>query len=680
MNRSDLSRRSFVGGAAGGPLGLAALTRQQDAQSLDERWPGFCYDARNTGRAPENTPLADPVGALDRVVSEAGVFASPAVGEERVVVGTRESELVAFDKRTLEVLWRYGADDWVDGSPVLWEGDVLAGSDDGNLYAVDLETGEESWVFDVGEPVWAPPTAGPRSVVVCGNAGRVVALRRDGSVLWDVQLSDPVSAAPAVTEDWVLVPTVEGDLHVFDESGDSLWTFDGGTDFRSAPAVEDERVYIGDMDGSVCALDVAAQSVDWQTSVDGEVYASPTVGSTYLYVGVSRPDASASGALLSLSKEQGIRQTATSLQGQVLTSPAMAGGSVVCGTTTGAVISVDAETGIQQWRYETGGRLRSSPAMTDGRVYIGDDTGGCHVLADEAAVEAFSSPTPSQTPSQTPTARAAVPTREPTLVNRLSSGREIIAGVGLLGILGYVYARRRGDDDSSGRGTTRREGGDERSENAAPSGDDSTENARGADADEGESGDDGGSATAPDGESAARTTTGDGTAETGAGDRPAARHLEQAREAESAFRDERATGSGDGAEPLSDAIMAYLRARKALDEDDDRLPEVEAKIDELRMERREAQEESERLEEFREKLGRAERMFDDGVDSLEAGQSTVARIDFRQARDLYRDVANTAREAEITNLDMSVDGQTFPDVEAVESRAEEANRRYEECL
>jgi eukaryotic-like serine/threonine-protein kinase len=58
-------------------------------------------------------------------------------------------------------------------------------------------------------------------------------------------------------------------------------------------------------------------------------------------------------------------------QGQLISSPAVAGTVVYVGSTGGNMYAVDRETGAEKWKFNAKSRIASSPAVADGVVYFG---------------------------------------------------------------------------------------------------------------------------------------------------------------------------------------------------------------------------------------------------------------------------------------------------------------------
>jgi len=104
-------------------------------------------------------------------------FSSPAVNDRLVLIGSRDKNLHAIDRKTGEGVWTFKTGGRVEGSPILFNDGVVFGSSDGRLYAAELASGSELWSLDLGESLVASPAFGARQLVIGGDKGTVFAVR-----------------------------------------------------------------------------------------------------------------------------------------------------------------------------------------------------------------------------------------------------------------------------------------------------------------------------------------------------------------------------------------------------------------------------------------------------------------------------------------------------------------------
>jgi outer membrane protein assembly factor BamB len=102
-------------------------------------------------------------------------FSSPAVGEGRVVIGSRDGYVHCVDQNTGEKIWDFQTRDEIDSSPVIAGDRVIIGSIDGRLYTVDLKTGKLIWSYEIGAAIIGCPAVAGGFIVIGAEDGRVYA-------------------------------------------------------------------------------------------------------------------------------------------------------------------------------------------------------------------------------------------------------------------------------------------------------------------------------------------------------------------------------------------------------------------------------------------------------------------------------------------------------------------------
>lgn len=100
-------------------------------------------------------------------------FSSPALGKDRVVIGSRDGYLHCVDRATGAKKWTFRTRDDVDSSPVIAGDKVIAGSSDGRLYVIDLEDGKLAWSYEIGAPITGCPAVAGGFIVIGALDGRI---------------------------------------------------------------------------------------------------------------------------------------------------------------------------------------------------------------------------------------------------------------------------------------------------------------------------------------------------------------------------------------------------------------------------------------------------------------------------------------------------------------------------
>jgi len=102
-------------------------------------------------------------------------FSSPAVGKERVLIGSRDGYLHCVNKKSGEKIWAFQTRDDIDSSPVISGDKVVVASMDGRLYVVDLMDGKKIWSYEIGAAIFGCPAVAGGFIVIGADDGRVYA-------------------------------------------------------------------------------------------------------------------------------------------------------------------------------------------------------------------------------------------------------------------------------------------------------------------------------------------------------------------------------------------------------------------------------------------------------------------------------------------------------------------------
>jgi outer membrane protein assembly factor BamB len=98
-------------------------------------------------------------------------YASAAVTDALVVVGSRDRKVHAIDRQTGKAAWVFPTKGRVDASPVIAGKRVYAPSLDGSLYVLDLATGKQQQKLNLGRGISASPAVAGGCLVVGTTEG-----------------------------------------------------------------------------------------------------------------------------------------------------------------------------------------------------------------------------------------------------------------------------------------------------------------------------------------------------------------------------------------------------------------------------------------------------------------------------------------------------------------------------
>ncbi|MFG0334671.1 MAG: PQQ-binding-like beta-propeller repeat protein [Maioricimonas sp. JB049] len=94
------------------------------------------------------------------------IHSSPAVTDEVVVIGSRDTRLHCIVRATGKPRWTYTTRARIDSSPVIAGNRVVFGSADKTLYMLKLEDGSEVWKYNTGQSITGSPAVAGGYIVI----------------------------------------------------------------------------------------------------------------------------------------------------------------------------------------------------------------------------------------------------------------------------------------------------------------------------------------------------------------------------------------------------------------------------------------------------------------------------------------------------------------------------------
>jgi outer membrane protein assembly factor BamB len=409
-----------------------AATVQPQAVAVSADWPQFHNGPTREGyNAQEYVLTASNLGDLG--VAWTGttgndVTSSPAVSNGVVYVGSVDGKLYAYPVGCASFggacspIWKGTTSSDISSSPAVSNGVVYVGSSDGKLYAYAV--GCNSGGGDC-YPIWTAATSSAITTAPAVADGVVYVRPVDGTLrafdaaggatyctgtpgvctpIWTgVAGAIAVGSSPAVAGGVVYVGSTDGKLYAFAVGCDSgggtckpIWTATTGGGILSTPAVANGVVYVGSGDTKLHAFDAAGVTGCsgipkecaplWTGATADRVDSSPAVANGVVYVGSVDDKLYAFDAAGGATNCTGStpNKTCTPIWigptgGDVISSPAVAGGLVYVGSADGKLYlfevgcsSGGGTCGIRG-TLTTGDAVNSSPAVVDGVVYFGSN-------------------------------------------------------------------------------------------------------------------------------------------------------------------------------------------------------------------------------------------------------------------------------------------------------------------
>jgi outer membrane protein assembly factor BamB len=316
--------------------------------------------------------LTLPIAQKWQWSGEAGTksASSPAVVEGIAYVGIG-GQVIALRLEDGGLAWEYPSGQRIPArfrlSPAVGGGKVFCAASDGTLYALDADTGSLAWQFSTHSSVTSPPTYFEPAVFIGTANGKVYALNADtGAPLWQdpCVLRLAVSGPLVVTEDTVIALADDGSVYgIAKATGRPRYRQPlTSVDPDSSLTLAGEFLYVNTAEGLV-ALTPSNGRARWRTRLGERPTFSPVGDGDRVFT------VTESGRVVALDLTgRPVWDEPAQIQYPLITSPALAGDSLVLATRRGEMIMLDAETGAQQWYYV----LKPPPGA---RIRTGDESG-----------------------------------------------------------------------------------------------------------------------------------------------------------------------------------------------------------------------------------------------------------------------------------------------------------------
>ena len=248
-------------------------------------WPGITLGKDNAYLSYSQVFVVRPsdgslLGKYPEKTEGAGMFASPALSNDLLVVGDYSNNLHGVNLNTLTLLWKFtDAKARFIAPALITDKLVLAPNADGFLYAIDPASGKELWKFSANSPLWSQPLYYGKLVYQGTLDHFLFALdpTQNGSPAWKVDLGGAIVSTPLLDSKGILyVGTLAKELLAVDSATQKiLWRNNEFSDgIWSTPVIKDQTLFVSSQNGMVYAVDSAQGKILWKTDLGGAVTGS----------------------------------------------------------------------------------------------------------------------------------------------------------------------------------------------------------------------------------------------------------------------------------------------------------------------------------------------------------------------------------------------------------------------
>ncbi len=208
------------------------------------------------------------------------ITGGPGYGENTLLVGSMEGEVVSLSAENGSELWRARVSSEVLSAPQRDSNTVIVRTIDGKVFGLDADDGRRLWIYDrTVPPLTLRGTSTPAidgDILVAGfDGGKLAALDvRTGKLLWESSIAAArgrselermvdIDSQPTIVDGAVYIATFQGHVAAVQlESGRILWSNDMSS--YAGFSADEQNLYVTDENSHIWALDRFDGSVLWE--------------------------------------------------------------------------------------------------------------------------------------------------------------------------------------------------------------------------------------------------------------------------------------------------------------------------------------------------------------------------------------------------------------------------------
>lgn len=287
-------------------LKLAPVVVNQRLYIVDSEGNLETMDATNGKRLWRKkikaTETIDGDSGWFRGAADIRITGGPGYGENTIMIGTEEGEVISLSAEDGSELWRTLVSSEILSAPQRAENIVIVRTIDGKVFGISGAKGKRLWIYDrTVPPLTLRGTSTPvidSGIVVTGfEGGKMAALDvRTGKLIWETSIATArgrselermvdIDSEPIIVEGAVYIATFQGHLAAVDlDSGRTLWSRDLSS--HAGFSADEENIYITDDDSHIWALDRFSGTTLWeQENLHARAITAPGVVGDHIVVG-----------------------------------------------------------------------------------------------------------------------------------------------------------------------------------------------------------------------------------------------------------------------------------------------------------------------------------------------------------------------------------------------------------
>lgn len=333
-------------------------------------WPVFRGKSSLSGFTDSDIPSSPKL--LWKISTENRSKSSPVLSDGIIYFGDEKGAIYAVSADGI-VKWKSETGSPAEAPPLVFSGKVIVGSADGILRAFNKVTGKPEWSYKTegkiagSANVWE---SGSRSGVVTGSYDYYLHCVDPGSgkPLWKLETLNYINGTPSIFGNKVVFGGCDGIIRIADVlSGKETDTINIGVYIAASPSISSGRAYFGDYDGKLYCVDLKARKIDWEVSASesaGPITGIPAAGTSSVVIGNDDK------YIYCFNINTGVQSWRFRTNGSITGSAVISSSRVLFGSTDGYIYLLNLSDGKKIWSFNAGAPVSSSPIVTRDNFYF----------------------------------------------------------------------------------------------------------------------------------------------------------------------------------------------------------------------------------------------------------------------------------------------------------------------
>jgi outer membrane protein assembly factor BamB len=181
-------------------------------------------------------------------------------------------------------IWNFSTGAPVYASPAIHQNKLIIGSQDHHLYALDLKTGKPLWKRDLGERIVSKPLVLKDSIYIGSGTGDFVHINSsNGDVLWKFKTGDLIHYDACADESGIYFGSGDSTFYKVNYSGEKIWEYKTTKKFWGNCVFYKNVLITSSWDNNFYGLDRTTGAVLWKVSSGTLNFGGPELAGSDVY-------------------------------------------------------------------------------------------------------------------------------------------------------------------------------------------------------------------------------------------------------------------------------------------------------------------------------------------------------------------------------------------------------------